>query len=172
MPSLQLLLSYAFAIFLPCSLLIEMAKAVPFEPLTPRKEVDANIWCNAFFPNPQPWPANVPPRSSYPTLLELCAKNRDLANVGCLCDSPYNQVECRPALGDPVLRANFLMDCLGNCFCRHTNNPPGPPPPGFIYGTLPGRARQGPNPFADMVRSPFESQLERQRQAGQRSGVQ
>jgi len=155
MPSLKVLSSCGFAIVLSCSLLIAVSNAVPFKSLQPRKEVDANLVCSNLHgvPNPQPWPANVPPRSSYHTTLDLCAKNQDLANVGCLCDSPYDHVECRPELGDPVLRAEFLHFCLANCLCRHGND--NDPVAGAVtLGRPPAlRPYAGPNPFAGVEAS-------------------
>lgn len=156
MPSLKALSSCGFAIVLSCSLLIAVANAVRFELLQPRKEVDANLECRNLFdsiPDLQPWPANISPRSGYHNTLDLCAKNRDLANVGCLCDSPYKNVECRPELGEPVLRANFLNFCLANCFCRQGND--NNPVAGAVrLGRPPAlRPYAGPNPFAGVQAS-------------------
>ncbi len=144
------------AIALSCVWLIEVAKAIPLDSLQPRKEVDANIECAFALPNPQPWPANVPPRSSYHSLTDLCAKNQNLANVGCLCDSPWDRVECRPDLGDHILRHRFVEVCLDHCFCRNQKinrlPPPAagslPLPPGAPLRQLPQEPYQGPNPFA------------------------
>lgn len=149
MPSLKVSSSCRFAIALSCSLLIAFANAVPFKP---PKTVDVNLECSDLHgvPNLQPWPGRAP-RSSYHTLLDLCATNRYLANVGCLCDPAWDDVECRPDLGDPVLRVNFLDLCLTNCFCRHSND--NDPPAGvFRLGHPPAtNPHEGPNPFADLV---------------------
>ncbi|MCJ1361007.1 hypothetical protein MMC16_000103 [Acarospora aff. strigata] len=92
--------------------------AVPL--LDSRKEVDHNIFCGVSDPPAaNEWPANATPRSQYKTLKELCGYKRGRPTVGCLCDSPYNRVECRPELGDPILYNAFLANCERDCYCAH-----------------------------------------------------
>lgn len=159
MPSLQRLSWSGLAIALSCSLLIEVARGIPFESLQPRKGVDANIACSPFgFPRAEAWPVNAPePWSRYQSMLALCAKDQPLANVGCLCDSPWDRVECRPNLGDPVLHPRFRQLCLDTCVCLNKRggaaHPGGPyrlTPPDAPRRQPPTEPFRGPNPFADM----------------------
>lgn len=154
MRSLQHLTSCNFVIVLSCALSV---KAIPFESLEARKEVSANIFCGNDLPDPHTWPENIPPRSTYTTMVDLCAFSRDRPNVGCLCDSPYDHVECRPQLGNPGLRAHFLQDCMYHCFCRHTNKDPfDTSGSGAGFRWVPARGREGgPNPFADIAHVPM-----------------
>ena len=175
MLSLQHLPSCSFAIALSSLLLIKAGTAIPLESLETRKEVDANIWCRRPLPNPDPWPANTPPRSTYTSLFDLCARSRDRPNVGCLCDYPYEHVECLPELGDPGLRAHFLQDCMNDCFCQITRNHLVDAASSESRGPwVPARVREGgPNPFADPVHVPMPvSAFAAAGQGGQTSGGQ
>lgn len=89
--------------------------------LHPRKEVSHNLWCaDTPVPAPHRWPPNPPaPPSTYARLEELCGFDRKRPNVGCLCDSPYVQVECRRELAHPLLYAEFLPACADGCYCDH-----------------------------------------------------
>lgn len=90
--------------------------------LDPRKEVSHNIRCHAdALPPATRWPPHpAAPRETYDSLEQLCRFDRTRPNVGCLCDVPYVQVECRRELADPSLYAAFLSDCAHDCYCLHS----------------------------------------------------
>ncbi|KAI9677426.1 MAG: hypothetical protein M1817_006380 [Caeruleum heppii] len=86
--------------------------------LRPRKNVDPNLFCWANKPPREQWPAGAPPWASFDTLTDMCALIFRGTSVGCLCDMPYNNVECRRELANPVLFERFHEYCIDNCMCK------------------------------------------------------
>lgn len=97
--------------------------------LQPRKNVDHNLDCRLSpMPSEHEWPALGPPRSSFLDLGQLCGRVADRPNVGCLCDTPYTDVEC-PNTGtiglvtNQVLWYHYHEYCRRYCRCAHRQKP-------------------------------------------------
>lgn len=111
------------------SLLFQVTVAVATDfNLQSRKNVDHNLDCRLSpFPPEHDWPALGPPRSSFLDLVQLCGRVADRPNVGCLCDTPYTDVEC-PNTGTISLVTNQVLwhqyheYCRRYCRCANRQN--------------------------------------------------
>ncbi|KAI9679217.1 MAG: hypothetical protein M1817_005236 [Caeruleum heppii] len=88
-------------------------------PLVPRKSLDHNLICDNTvpFPGPQLWPEDAPARNTYRGLVDLCAWSQEVANVGCICDHPYETFECTEERALLSLWLAYAAYCYNHCMC-------------------------------------------------------
>ncbi|KAI9669525.1 MAG: hypothetical protein M1817_004644 [Caeruleum heppii] len=115
--------------------------------LRSRHNVDPNIMCFANLPNESSWPSSAPPRDLYVSLTDLCARSIAATTVGCLCDDPYDHVECFRELAHPDLYEQFLTLCQRRCDCYPRMQEP----------STPSRRPPRPLPSASRVVRPVTS---------------